>query len=651
MLALANRLRQDGIDALVDQYNPAPFEGWPHWMTREIQITDFVLLVCTETYRRRVEGQEEPGKGRGVLWEAKLIYNLLHRQDAKVQRFIPILFADGQSSSIPLPLEGLAHYWVDTERGYEDLLRHLTNQPRHLKPKLGKPPSLPPKEPQSYPSSPAAKPDPKPPTNLDQRHRRQLLKQMRLDWIEGVLNQSLYKVARLELGLINKTDAVEQPLNAVVQVPDRSPTPILPGTRISQIFDEQAGALLILGAPGTGKTTFLLELAKDLLDRADRDESQPIPVVFPLSSWAARRQPLAEWLTAELNQRSYVPKKVARQWVEAEQILPLLDGLDEVTAEHREACVDAINQFRREYGLLPIAVCSRITDYESLGTKLRLRTAVEVQPLAKHQVEEYLARVGEPLRGLRSALEKDASLWELLETPLMLWVAMLAYQKLSLVSLPGDNLEQRQLFLFAYFVEAMFRWKPRMKIYTPKQTKHCLSWLARVLMKNSQTVFYLENIDFNWLPKHTQRWLARAGVFLVVGLLFGLFIGLTVELKNRLLFGLLGGLLSIMVKIQPAEKARFDRLNWSSRIRTALRSGLLTGLIFGLLFGLFVGLKEGMEYSLNNGLVFGISSGLVSATVRLFTSEAIPETRSTPNQGTHSSIGIAAIYGLLSRAE
>jgi DNA polymerase III delta prime subunit len=264
----------------------------------------------------------------------------------------------------------------------------------------------------------------------------------------------------------------------VVQVPDRSPSPSCQEHASAKIFDEQAGALLILGAPGTGKTTFLLELAQDLLDRADRDESQPIPVVFPLSSWAARRQPLAEWLIAELNQRSYVPKKVARQWVEAEQILPLLDGLDEVAAEHREACVDAINQFRREHGLLPIAVCSRIADYEALGTKLRLRTAVEVQPLAKSQVEDYLARVGEPLRGLRTALEEDASLWELLETPLMLWVAMLAYRDVPLASLQGNTVEQRQRHLFAQFVEAMFRRRTSQRRYSPEQTKRWLSWLA-----------------------------------------------------------------------------------------------------------------------------------------------------------------------------
>jgi hypothetical protein len=31
---------------------------------RQILDSDFVLTVCTETYKRRVMGEEEPGKGQ-----------------------------------------------------------------------------------------------------------------------------------------------------------------------------------------------------------------------------------------------------------------------------------------------------------------------------------------------------------------------------------------------------------------------------------------------------------------------------------------------------------------------------------------------------------------------------------------------------------
>jgi predicted NACHT family NTPase len=42
-----------------------------------------------------------------------------------------------------------------------------------------------------------------------------------------------------------------------------------------QVYDEAGGELLILGEPGAGKTTLLLQLARELLSRAEQDESLP----------------------------------------------------------------------------------------------------------------------------------------------------------------------------------------------------------------------------------------------------------------------------------------------------------------------------------------------------------------------------------------
>src|SRR5215831_3427087 len=78
VLAFSNRLRADGIDCILDQYEISPPEGWPRWMDRQIQIADFVLLICTPTYFRRVMGQEESGIGHGVLWESALIYQYIY---------------------------------------------------------------------------------------------------------------------------------------------------------------------------------------------------------------------------------------------------------------------------------------------------------------------------------------------------------------------------------------------------------------------------------------------------------------------------------------------------------------------------------------------------------------------------------------------
>jgi tetratricopeptide (TPR) repeat protein len=144
VLALADHLIQDGVDCILDQYEPSPPEGWPRWMDRHIRTADFILMVCTETYFRRVMGEEEPGKGLGVKWEGNLIYQHIYNVDTTNTRFIPVLFESGKVEHIPTPLQGATYYRYPQQ--YEDLYRRLTNQPRTIKPKLGKLRTLPPRE-------------------------------------------------------------------------------------------------------------------------------------------------------------------------------------------------------------------------------------------------------------------------------------------------------------------------------------------------------------------------------------------------------------------------------------------------------------------------------------------------------------------------
>ena len=167
------------------------------------------------------------------------------------------------------------------------------------------------------------------------RNRSAMLEKVRTIWITGFLQKSLFQETRILLGLSERTDAVVRPMDLLVQRPDKTEHPLPPGTEIVDVFDAMNQALLILGPPGSGKTTLLLEVARDLLDRAMEHVSYPIPVVFPLSTWAESRRPIAEWLVDELNLRYDVPRKLAQEWVNDNQVLPLLDGLDEVKAEHR----------------------------------------------------------------------------------------------------------------------------------------------------------------------------------------------------------------------------------------------------------------------------------------------------------------------------
>ena len=257
-----------------------------------------------------------------------------------------------------------------------------------------------------------------------QRNRGLMLERVKTIWIDGLLESSLAGVARIDVGLVAQPGLFDQPFGAQVQELSQLLQPLSPSVALIDIFADMNGAMLILGAPGAGKTTLLLELARDLIARAERDPVHPIPVVFNVSSWGGlgqgETQPgLEQWLIGELQARYDVPRLIAQSWVEGDALLLLLDGLDEVpSVERRQACVESINAYRQQHGLVPLAICSRIAEYEELGAKLRLHGAVVVQPLSAAQVDAYLAHFGERLAPLHTAQASDETLHELATSPL-----------------------------------------------------------------------------------------------------------------------------------------------------------------------------------------------------------------------------------------
>lgn len=132
---LADRLRAEGIDAWIDQYVAAPPEGWPRWMTKQVEESKYILLVCTETCRRRFDGKEEAGRGKGATWEGLLATQVLYDANTLNEKLIPVLLDGGSDAHIPLALKPYTHYRLPA--GYDALYRHLTGQPAITAPPLG----------------------------------------------------------------------------------------------------------------------------------------------------------------------------------------------------------------------------------------------------------------------------------------------------------------------------------------------------------------------------------------------------------------------------------------------------------------------------------------------------------------------------------
>lgn len=367
------------------------------------------------------------------------------------------------------------------------------------------------------------------PHSLARQNRQRMLAAVRAIWITGVLEHSLHDAVLIALGLREQPAAVANPWRLAVQEIGHAPRDLPAGTPIIKAFDDAGGKLLILGAPGAGKTTLLLELARDLLSRAEQDEQQPIPVIFSLSSWASGQSKLADWLVEELKVKYQVPGKVGRAWIENNQLLLLLDGLDEVPQGQREACVEAINTYqqREEHGLTPLVLSSREVDYLDLARLVLLHTAVTVQPLTSVQIDAYLSSVGRQLNAVRAALLDDVDLQALANSPLMLSILSLAYQGQTAEDLLETPPAARQRHLFGVYVQRMLDHRKAALQYAPEQTKRWLAWLARKMRDYGFTELYIERLQPGLLPKGKSRWFYDCTVgtlplILIGGLLFGL---------------------------------------------------------------------------------------------------------------------------------
>lgn len=146
VLALSNHLRSEGINCILDQYEEVFPEGLQLWMEKQIRDADYVLMICTKPYYKRVMNEEEPGKGHGVRWEGNLIYQHLYSQGTLNKKFIPVLLETGEPEDIPTPLRSFLYYRPATKEGYEALYRRLTDQRLTPMPELGQRQQLPPRE-------------------------------------------------------------------------------------------------------------------------------------------------------------------------------------------------------------------------------------------------------------------------------------------------------------------------------------------------------------------------------------------------------------------------------------------------------------------------------------------------------------------------
>ena len=368
-------------------------------------------------------------------------------------------------------------------------------------------------------------PSPDPVQKLDLQRRKTLIKRVQSAWTNGFLKAEVQAESAIPAPLQNQSyrpiyfDGTGD-IGEMLKVSESETEVLAAQTSLYDFFQENnEHPLLILGEAGSGKTILLLRLAQRLLEDAAQEVEQPVPVVLNLKSWGKERLPFEEWVLQELKSPQYsIPVDSTRKWLQHDQLILLLDGLDEVEREHRRACAEAINQFRERYLCCQMVVCSRTQVFQDLQPWHAMRWIVLLQPLSPAQIEQYLQQAGPQFAAVLQAIRQNESLRELARIPLILSLLPVVYESVVDGAQSAAEAEIRIPALIARYMDKVLTGSKQYAQEKTAKAQAWLSWLAGQMTLHQQGQIVLESIQPGWLPSRLWQAGFHVAMFLLVGI-------------------------------------------------------------------------------------------------------------------------------------
>ncbi|MCA1680930.1 MAG: hypothetical protein LC777_19320 [Actinobacteria bacterium] len=263
--------------------------------------------------------------------------------------------------------------------------------------------------------------------------------------------------------------------------------------------------LVILGDPGYGKTVAALRLVKHINAEA-KTPGAPVAELFGLADWQRWRAehpgaPLAQWLGEQLTltyPRLGLPIEIARQLIDDELVLPVLDGLDEIAdLGDRRVCANAIDAYAgRGAPHRPFVLTCRTADYEQLAPDLvGDDERVELVGMQRDQICQRLNEQAakrpawEELRQHQAAGEHMIN--KLFESPLRLVIALQVHRDNDPSQLLTLSFEQAQQHLWELLLSTQADSYPGA---TAAQVRGWLAWLATGMRRSGRQRFMLHEL-------------------------------------------------------------------------------------------------------------------------------------------------------------
>jgi TIR domain len=139
--SLAEQLQANGVEVLLDQWDVRPGMDLPAYMETSVREADYVLLICTPVFAQKANA----GRG-GVGYEKMIVTGEIFTRIPNAGKFIPLLASGSPDESLPSYLKARVFLDFRTPTGdafnLEELLRHIFDKPRFVRPPRGTRPAF-----------------------------------------------------------------------------------------------------------------------------------------------------------------------------------------------------------------------------------------------------------------------------------------------------------------------------------------------------------------------------------------------------------------------------------------------------------------------------------------------------------------------------
>ena len=250
---------------------------------------------------------------------------------------------------------------------------------------------------------------------------------------------------------------------------------------------------IVLGGPGTGKTTLMKSLLVNIINKkTDSELDDIIPVFIVLRNLASRRQSVEEAIIDTFESYHFPgAQKFIKSAISQGRMLIILDGLDEVGI-NREFVSSRIRTFceyddQRSQKNRIIVTC-REHSYRTEDLRDVIPTVVRVEPFANHHMRIFLK--GWPVHEGKSAIElygiiqNDSLIRDICRNPLLLTILTGLYLDDVKFQLPTS----RDRFYQSSIEELLIKRPARRSIKQLIDPVNKMKILERVCLERLETV-------------------------------------------------------------------------------------------------------------------------------------------------------------------